>query len=52
MVVVLSLDAFRAMYPNFSQWLELKSRIDPHNCFSSALSQRLAIEPIKEGVQV
>ena len=42
----LSAEAFRAMYPSFPQWLEIKSQVDPHNCFSSVLSQRLGIKPI------
>ena len=42
----LSSVAFRAMYPTFPQWLEVKSQVDPHNRFSSALSERLQIEPI------
>lgn len=48
----LSPEAFRAMYPKFPQWLEVKSRVDPHNRFSSALSQRLQIEPVRKGVEV
>ena len=46
----LSAAAFRAMYPKFPQWLEVKSRVDPHNRFSSALSRRLQIEPVRKGV--
>ena len=42
----LSADLFRVMYPNYPQWLEIKSKVDPKNRFSSALSQRLKIEPI------
>ncbi len=48
----LSTDSFRKMYPKLPQWLEVKSRIDPDNCFSSALSQRLQMESIREGVLV
>ncbi len=48
----LSASAFRAMYPNFEQWLEVKSKVDPDNYFSSALSQRLEIEPIPQRVEV
>jgi FAD/FMN-containing dehydrogenase len=39
--------AFRAMYPNFPKWLEVKLKVDPHNRFSSVLSQRLQIEPVQ-----
>ncbi len=46
----LSPEAFRAMYPSFTQWLEVKSRVDPDNRFSSALSKRLQIEPVSQGV--
>lgn len=48
----LSAEAFRAMYPNFEQWLEVKSKVDPDNYFSSALSQRLEIKPIQKGIEV
>lgn len=48
----LSAEAFRAMYPKFPQWLEVKSKIDPENRFSSALSERLQIEPVRKGVQI
>lgn len=40
----LSAEAFRSMYPNFPHWLSVKERVDPHNRFSSALSQRLGVE--------
>ena len=43
-------EAFRAMYPSFPQWLEVKSRVDPHNRFSSAMSKRLQIEPVRKRV--
>lgn len=48
----LSPEAFRAMYPSFPQWLEVKSKVDPDNLFSSALSRRLQIEPSVERVYV
>ena len=41
----LSSEAFRIMYPNYPQWLEIKSRVDPHNRFSSEMSERLQIAP-------
>ncbi|MGK7916316.1 MAG: FAD-binding protein [Prochloraceae cyanobacterium] len=43
----LSSEAFRKMYPNFPKWLEVKSRVDPNNHFSSSLSQRLQISKLK-----
>ena len=48
----LGADAFRAMYPDFSKWLTVKSRVDPSNRFSSVLSERLNIQPqpVREGV--
>lgn len=48
----LSAESFRKMYPKFPEWLEVKSRIDPDNYFSSALSQRLQMESVREGVLV
>lgn len=48
----LSGDSFRKMYPKFSQWLEVKSQVDPDNRFSSALSQRLQMESVREGALV
>lgn len=41
-------ESFRAMYPNFDQWRQVKSKIDPHYVFSSALSRRLQITPQDE----
>jgi FAD/FMN-containing dehydrogenase len=34
---------FRAMYPNFSKWLETKHQIDPDDEFQSLLSRRLGM---------
>ncbi|MEM8780701.1 MAG: FAD-binding oxidoreductase [Cyanobacteria bacterium P01_G01_bin.49] len=48
----LSADSFRQMYPKFPQWLEVKSQVDPDNRFSSALSQRLQMESVREGALV
>jgi FAD/FMN-containing dehydrogenase len=45
-------DAFRKMYPEFPQWLMVKSQVDPDNVFSSALSQRLQIQSMREQVSV
>lgn len=39
----LSPETFRAMYPDYPKWLEVKSRVDPNNIFRSALSERLQI---------
>jgi decaprenylphospho-beta-D-ribofuranose 2-oxidase len=41
----LSPSAFRAMYPNFPRWLQVKSQVDPDNRFRSVLSDRLQISP-------
>lgn len=43
----LKADTFRAMYSTFSQWLSVKSQIDPDNHFTSSLSQRLQIASLK-----
>jgi decaprenylphospho-beta-D-ribofuranose 2-oxidase len=34
---------FRAMYPRFEEWLEIKKQIDPRGCFDSDLARRLEI---------
>ncbi len=34
-------ETFRAMYPRFPEWREIKGRIDPENRFASDLSRRL-----------
>jgi FAD/FMN-containing dehydrogenase len=34
---------FRAMYPRFQEWLEIKRKLDPENCFDSDLARRLEI---------
>lgn len=39
----LSASAFRAMYPRYGEWLEVKRRVDPDGCLSSSLSRRLRI---------
>jgi len=39
----LSAESFRAMYPRYSEWLEIKKVVDPQNRFSSSLSRRLGI---------
>ena len=38
-------DAFRAMYPGVSEWLDVKRRVDPNNRFSSAQADRLDLAP-------
>ena len=48
----LSATSFRQMYPKFPQWLEVKSRIDRDNRFTSLLSQRLQIESVTQGALV
>lgn len=40
----LDAEHFKAMYPRFDEWLEVKKSIDPENCFSSSLSRRLGLE--------
>ncbi len=39
----LSPAAFRAMYPRYPEWLEIKRALDPEGGFSSSLSRRLAM---------
>jgi decaprenylphospho-beta-D-ribofuranose 2-oxidase len=36
---------FRAMYPRYRDWQEIKARVDPGNRFRSALSERLGLTP-------
>lgn len=36
-------EAFRAMYPHYSNWLAIKNKLDPNNMFSSSLSRRLEL---------
>lgn len=35
---------FKAMYPQYREWLETKKKYDPHNVFSSDLSRRIGLE--------
>lgn len=37
----LSPQSFRAMYPRFAEWLEIKKKLDPEGCFDSDLARRL-----------
>ncbi|HEV2613526.1 MAG TPA: FAD-binding oxidoreductase [Gammaproteobacteria bacterium] len=39
----LSPESFRAMYPQYEKFAEIKHKIDPQNIFSSSLSKRLQI---------
>ena len=39
----LSAQSFRAMYPCYEEWLEVKNAVDPDGRFSSSLSRRLQI---------
>jgi FAD/FMN-containing dehydrogenase len=41
---LLSKEMFRAMYPQYKEWLELKAKYDPQNVFSSNISRRLGLE--------
>ena len=34
-------ESFRAMYPRFKEWLQIKRRVDPDGVFASDLSRRL-----------
>lgn len=40
----MSPSTFRAMYPRFSQWQQVKLQVDPSEAFSSDLSRRLQME--------
>lgn len=40
----LSPESFRAMYPRFAEWQQVKRALDPHNVFSSSLARRLRLE--------
>lgn len=35
---------FKAMYPQYNEWLEVKRKYDPQNIFSSDLSRRIGLE--------
>lgn len=35
---------FKAMYPNYREWLDIKRKYDPQNVFSSDLSRRIGLE--------
>lgn len=35
---------FKAMYPRYPEWLEVKRQFDPQNVFSSNISRRLGLE--------
>lgn len=37
---------FKAMYPEYKQWLEIKRKYDPENVFSSDISRRLGLDII------
>jgi decaprenylphospho-beta-D-ribofuranose 2-oxidase len=40
----LDADMFKAMYPNYREWLDIKKKYDPQNVFSSDLSRRIGLE--------
>jgi FAD/FMN-containing dehydrogenase len=40
---LLSPENFRAMYPRYQEWRAIKTQLDPHEKFASALSRRLKI---------
>lgn len=35
---------FQKMYPQYQEWLEIKRKYDPSNCFRSDISRRLGLE--------
>ena len=39
--------SFRAMYPEFPRWLEVKRQVDPHDRFRSAQSIRLGMHSLE-----
>ena len=41
----LDAETFRAMYPRYRNWQEIKARVDPGCRFRSALSERLGLTP-------
>ena len=41
----LDAETFRAMYPRYREWQEVKARVDPAIRFRSALSERLGLTP-------
>lgn len=43
----LNAETFRAMYPRYRAWQEVKARVDPANRFRSALSERLGLTSAK-----
>jgi FAD/FMN-containing dehydrogenase len=40
---LLAPENFRKMYPRYEEWRKLKTQLDPHEKFTSALSRRLQI---------
>jgi decaprenylphospho-beta-D-ribofuranose 2-oxidase len=38
-------DAFRAMYPQLDDWLDIKQQVDPDHRFTSAQARRLQLLP-------
>lgn len=41
---MMSREGFRAMYPQYKEWLQIKAKYDPHNRFTSNISRRLGLE--------
>ena len=39
----LAAETFRAMYPQYGEWLKIKHAVDPQNSFSSSLARRLGL---------
>jgi decaprenylphospho-beta-D-ribofuranose 2-oxidase len=40
-------ETFRAMYPRFAEWQQIKAQVDRHNCFNSDLARMLNMEARK-----
>jgi len=41
---MLDKEMFQKMYPQFLEWLSIKSKYDPDNIFTSDISRRLGLE--------
>lgn len=41
---MLDKEMFRKMYPQYTEWLSVKTKYDPNNIFSSDISRRLGLE--------
>ena len=41
---LLDKEDFKAMYPEYQEWISIKRKYDPTNVFSSNISRRLGLE--------